>query len=42
VFQTLEPRKPTSGQGQARRGDIFANGGASQVDTFDPKALLTE
>jgi Protein of unknown function (DUF1501) len=42
VFQTLDPRQPHFPVKAKHVIHIFANGGASQVDTFDPKPLLNE
>src|SRR5947209_4195327 len=37
---SLEPRRPLFAPKARRMIHIFANGGPSQVDTFDPKPLL--
>ena len=42
VFQSLEARQPHFPVKAKHVIHIFANGGASQVDTFDPKPLLSE
>ncbi|MEI6871748.1 MAG: DUF1501 domain-containing protein [Verrucomicrobiota bacterium] len=42
VFQSLDARQPHFPVKAKHVIHIFANGGASQVDTFDPKPLLTE
>ena len=42
VFQTLDPRQPHFPVKAKHVIHIFANGGASQVDTFDPKPLLNQ
>ena len=42
VFQSLNPRQPHFPVKTKHVVHIFANGGASHVDTFDPKPLLNE
>ncbi|MEI6714817.1 MAG: DUF1501 domain-containing protein [Verrucomicrobiota bacterium] len=42
VFQSLAAREPHFPVKAKHVIHIFANGGASQVDTFDPKPLLTQ
>jgi hypothetical protein len=42
VFQNMLPRQPHFPVKAKHVIHIFANGGASQVDTFDPKPLLNE
>ena len=42
IFQSLNPRQPHFPVKAKHVVHIFANGGASHVDTFDPKPLLNE